>query len=177
MENSSVHYRSSKKQDRFLPCLMARLTDNEPQDRIDHVPQLYTVEQLKKSIQKNLEMILNSSSRLSADEKDCGEIVRDSVLFLGLPNFSGRPSSKNVIDELRQEIIHQIRCFEPRIKAETLDVELEGNPESGDEYTLRISGTVIADPVNELIIFEQKVVLDAGALSILPEAQNGGNHG
>ena len=104
MENNSVHYRSSKKQDRFLPCLMARLTDNEPQNRIDHVPQMFTVEQLKTNILKNLEMILNSSSRLSADEKDCGAIVRDSVLFLGLPNFSGRPSSKDAIDELRQEI-------------------------------------------------------------------------
>ena len=177
MENNSVHYRSSKKQDRFLPCLMARLTDNEPQNRIDHGPQMFTVEQLKTIIMKNLEMILNSSSRLSADEKDCGAIVRDSVLFLGLPNFSGRPSSKDAIDELRQEIIHQIQCFEPRIKADTLEVEMEGTPEFGDEYILRISGTVVADPINEFIVFEQKVVWDAGSLSILPEAQNGGNHG
>lgn len=90
-----------QKQERFLPCLMTRLIDNNPQSRIDHQIQLYTIEQLKNNIFKNMGMILNSNSVFSAEHEDCPKIIQDSVLCFGLPNYVGCTKNEERIEEIR----------------------------------------------------------------------------
>ena len=176
MAPKAAIYRAPRKQDRFLPCLIARLVDDEPHNRVEHTPQLYTMEQLKKNVLRNIVMILNSSPRRLKDDPPCSETVRDSVLFWGLPNFTGQATNQPRLEELRQEILHQLRCFEPRLDVDSLNVVLEVNPKSSGEFLLRISGTITADPVNGIIRYEQKMAWDAGALYPLPSVRNGSSH-
>ena len=176
MAEKSAVYRASRKQDRFLPCLIARLVDDEPHNRVERDPQLYTPEQLKKNVLRNLVMILNSSPRRLKGDLPCSETVRDSVLFWGLPDFTGQTTNQTRLEELRQEIIRQLRCFEPRLDGDSLSVELETDPGSCGDFILRISGTVTADPVNGTIRYEQKMTWDAGALHSLPLMRNGSNN-
>ena len=166
-------YRAPRKQDRFLPCLIVRLVDDEPHNRVERNPQLYTMEQLKKNVLRNITIILNSSPRRLTDAPSCGEAVRDSVLFWGLPEFTGQSTNQTRLEELRLEIIRQLRCFEPRLDSDSLNVELEEVPGACGEFVLRISGTVMADPVNGIIRYEQKMAWDAGALYSLSSMRNG----
>lgn len=173
MPEKAPVYRAPRKQDRFLPCLIARLVDDEPHNRVERNPQLFTMEQLKKNVLRNITMILNSSPRRPESDSPCSETVRDSVLFWGLPNFVGQTTNQARLEELRQEIVHQLRCFEPRIDADSLNVVLEADPGSGGEFVLRISGTITADPVNGIIRYEQKMAWDSGALYTLTSSRSG----
>ena len=165
MAAKTAVYRAPRKQDRFLPCLITRLVDDEPHNRVERNPQLFTMEQLKKNVLRNIVMILNSSPRRRQDDLQYSETVRDSVLFWGLPNFTGQDTNQARLEELQQEIMHQLRCFEPRLDKDSLSVVLEVDPNSCGEFILRISGTITADPVNGIIRYEQKMAWDdAGAL-------------
>ena len=176
MADRTATYRAPQKQDRFLPCLIARLVDDEPHNRVERTPRLYTMEQLKKNVLRNIQMILNSSPRRLRDDLPHGDTVRDSVLFLGLPDFTGQTTNQTRLEELRQEIIRQLRSFEPRLDRESLTVDLEVDPKSCGEFVLRISGTIMADPVNGIVRYEQKMAWDAGALYSLSSMRNGSNH-
>ena len=81
MPEKAPVYRAPRKQDRFLPCLIARLVDDEPHNRVERNPQLFTMEQLKKNVLRNVTMILNSSPRRLESDFPCSETVRDSVLL------------------------------------------------------------------------------------------------
>lgn len=177
MATKAAIRRAPRKQDRFLPCLLARLVDDEPHNRVDRNPQLFTMEQLKRNVLRNITMILNSSPRRLQDDLLCSETIRDSVLFWGLPNYTGQTTSQARIEELQQEIMHQLRCFEPRLDKDSLSVVLEVDPKSCGEFILRISGTITADPVNGIIRYEQKMAWDdAGTLYSLAPVQNGSKH-
>ena len=173
MAEKTAVYRAPRKQDRFLPCLIARLVDDEPHNRVERNPQLYTMEQLKKNVLRNIVMILNSSPRRLEDDLPVGEAVRDSVLFFGLPDFTGRTTNQTRLEELRQEVLHQLRCFEPRLDRDSLSVVLEADPKAYGEFVLRISGTITADPVNGIIRYEQKMAWDEGVLYTLSAMRNG----
>ena len=176
MAAKSTTYRAPQKQDRFLPCLLARLVDDEPHNRVERNPRLYTMEQLKKNVLRNIVMILNSSPRRRKDDQEYSETVRNSVLFWGLPDFTGQMTNQIRLEELRQEIVRQIGCFEPRIDRDSLSVVLEADPKSSGEFILRISGTIMADPVNGIIRYEQKMAWDAGTLYSLSSMRNGGDN-
>jgi len=176
MTAKAAVYRAPRKQDRFLPCLIARLVDDEPHSRVERGPQLYTMEQLKKNVLRNITIILNSSPRRLKEDLLCGETIRNSVLFWGLPNFTGQTTNQTRLEELRQEIVHQLCCFEPRLDRDSLNVVLEVDPGSSGEFTVRISGTIAADPVNGIIRYEQKMAWDdAGALYPLSATRKNGS--
>lgn len=176
MKTKTAIYRTPRKQDRFLPCLITRLVDDEPHNRVERNPQLFTMEQLKKNVLRNIVMILNSSPRRLREDFPCSETVRDSVLFWGLPNFTGQATNQTRLEELRQEIFHQIRCFEPRLDKDSLSVELEADPKACGEFILRISGMITADPVNGIIRYEQKIAWDADVLYSLSSMRNGSSN-
>ncbi len=177
MAAKNAVYRAPRKQDRFLPCLLARLVDDEPHNRVEHDPQqLFTMEQLKKNVIRNIMIILNSSPRRQADPS-CSETIRSSVLFWGLPDFTGQTTNQTRLEKLQQEIMHQLRCFEPRLDKDSLSVVLEVVPNTSGEFILRISGTLSADPVNGIIRYEQKMAWDdAGALYPLSSIRNGNSN-
>jgi len=177
MAAKTAIYRAPRKQDRFLPCLLARLVDDEPHNRVEHNPQLFTMEQLKKNVIRNIMMILNSSPRRRQDDSLCSETVRNSVLFWGLPDFTGQTTNQTRLENLQQEIMHQLRCFEPRLDKDSLSVVLEVDSSSCGDFTIRISGTLSADPVNGIIRYEQKMAWDdAGSLYPLSSMRNGSSN-
>ena len=68
---------------------MTRLVDNEPESKIDKTYRAFTSEQVKEDVMRNLEMILNSSSRPSNEELGGNPWVVGSVLGFGLTDFCG----------------------------------------------------------------------------------------
>lgn len=146
---------------------MTRLVDSEPESKIDKSYRAFTADQVKEDVMKNLEMILNSSSRPSYEELGGDPWVLGSVLGFGLTDFCGTSHSVDYVEELRKRIYFQIATFEPRIKKETLEVELveETNGESKD-LVLQINGVIHIAPLNEEISFISRLDLELGRASV-----------
>lgn len=146
---------------------MTRLVDNEPESKIDKTSRTFTVEQVKEDVMKNIEMILNSSSRPSEKELGGNPWVVGSVLGFGLADFCGTSHSVDYVEELRKRIYFQIATFEPRIKKETLEVDLveETNGTSKD-LALLINGIIHIAPLNEEISFISKLDLELGKATV-----------
>ena len=156
-----------KDSDLFYPCLRTRLVDNEPESKIDKTSRTFTANQVKEDVMKNLEMILNSSSRPSNEELGGNPSVVGSVLGFGLTDFCGTSHSVDYVEELRKRIYYQIATFEPRIKKETLEVNLveEANSESKD-LALLINGVIHIAPLNEEISFISRLDLELGRATV-----------
>ena len=156
-----------KDSDLFYPCLMTRLVDNEPESKIDKTYRAFTAEQVKEDVMKNLEMILNSSSRPSNEELGGNPWVIGSVLGFGLTDFCGTSHSVDYVEELRKKIYYQIATFEPRIEKETLEVNLveETNGENKD-LVLLINGVIHISPLSEEISFISRLDLELGRATI-----------
>jgi len=156
-------------QNRFLPCLMSRLTDNNPHAMKENPFQLFTSENVRQDVIHNLENILNSHSHLPEDELAKYPNVQRSVLGLGLSNFCGKTLNAATLDQLRQEIISQIRRFEPRIAPDTLKIEFDEKKQIEYELLLKISGTIRLHPLDEEIVFISKMNFETGSTTMKQE--------
>ncbi len=107
---------------RYLPCLITRLTDEHPEESRE-VSQVLTLEELKREIVANIELILNSHAH--PDDKVLGgEPAASSVLGLGLADFCGLSHTRASAERLRAEIERQIKAFEPRLDPKSVRVTM-----------------------------------------------------
>jgi type VI secretion system protein ImpF len=116
---------SIKSGDRYIPCILSRLADDEPQSRIDSMPRVVPLEKIKQEILLNINQILNSRSRPSPRDMGYLPEVGSSVLCFGLSDFCGLTKSIESVEKIKNEIISQIRYFEPRVDAESVIVEYQ----------------------------------------------------
>ena len=154
--------------DRFLPCVLARLIDSNPQEKKERVAQVFTVEQVRRSVLANLEILLNSRSHIGNNELEDYPDVRTSVLGYGLSDFCGITTNMETVDYLKKELIRQITYFEPRINPDTLEISvIEGQRSNKQEVSLSITGTIVIRPLNEENVFISKLDLDSGKIALL----------
>ncbi|MCQ2914183.1 MAG: type VI secretion system baseplate subunit TssE [Alphaproteobacteria bacterium] len=157
----------NKQEALYLPCLLHRLTDLNPEEKKENVlPGVY-ISNLKKDIFENIEMILNSKTHpQDADVNNISEI-ENSVLFYGLKDCCGKSYSKDSSEKIRDEIELQIKLFEPRINPDTLNVEIVENKEAEKPFLMfSISGNVEVGELSEEIVFLSKLNLETGETNI-----------
>lgn len=155
--------------DRFMPCVLGRLTDQNPQTATEHFSRGISIKQLKRDILWNIEMILNSRSHPGRAELNNDGMICDSVLGMGLPDFCGISHSPEQLEKLRKEILHQLRCFEPRINADSLTVTLiqEKQGVSGNSVLeMEILGQIEVAPLREELVFQSRLDLESGTTSV-----------
>ncbi len=155
--------------DRFMPCILERLTDRKPQFAAEHFSRGISIKQLKRDILWNIEMILNSKSHPDRTELGNDETICNSVLGMGLPDFCGMSHRQEQLENLRVEILRQLRCFEPRINADSLKVTLlhEKRVMSGNSVLeMEIQGQIDVAPLREELVFQSRLDLELGTASI-----------
>lgn len=130
-----------KNGDRYIPCILSRLSDDEPQSRIDRMPRIVPLEKIKQEILLNISQILNSRTHPMPDDLGNRLEVVHSVLSFGLSDFCGQNKSLSTVERIKHEIIEQIRYFEPRVNPDTVVVEhkAEDSMESASGFLLEIS--------------------------------------
>lgn len=153
----------------FMPCLLGRLTDQNPEQKTENFTRGISLKQLKQNILWNIELILNSRSHPSSDVWGNDPVVTDSVLGMGLPDFCGSSHSAAAREKLREEIIHQLSVFEPRLEKETLEVNyVNGNDEKSNHSVLEleISAWISVEPLREELVFRSRLDLESGTATI-----------
>lgn len=152
----------------FMPCLLGRLTDQNPEQKKEDFSRGISLKQLKHNILWNIELILNSRSHPASAVWKNDPAITDSVIGMGLPDFCGSSHSAEAREKIRKEIIHQLSVFEPRLEKESIEVNYIGNNDSGSNSVLEleISAWITVEPLREELIFRSKLDLESGSATI-----------
>jgi type VI secretion system protein ImpF len=138
----------------LVPSVLDRLLDDDPGVRREPAKNRHQVlRELKQSVRRDLENLLNTRVRCQAGPPHLKELTQ-SLINYGLPDFSGAglgvAQDRDAICEILQTVIRQ---GEPRFKS--VDVQILGNPEPLDRtLRFRIDALLIADPAPEPIVFD-----------------------
>ena len=153
--------------ERFMPCVLSRLTDTNPQIKVEHYSRVITLKQLRRDIVQNVELILNSRSHPSRAELENDPLLLNSVLGFGLSDFCGHSHARERLSLIEQEIVNQIRCFEPRINPESLTVRINVDESRNySDFLVEISGMVQAAPLAGEILFFSRIDVESGVAEI-----------
>lgn len=151
--------------------LLDRLTDEAPEKTADQVVTAGdAMDALRRSVRRDLEMLLNSRRRWRSFPAEFRELQK-SVLAFGIPDCTaGTFHDKRQREVLRAEIEDTLRRFEPRFARVRVNLVESRNPL---ESTLRlqIEALLHADPAPEAIAFE--TVVDATTADVVVRGSDG----
>jgi type VI secretion system protein ImpF len=143
-----------------------RLIDQEPRNDKD-APLTHTqsVHQLKESLRRDLEWLLNSRLVAFPPAERLREVNR-SVYVYGLPDFTAcslsNPEDQN---KLIRHLQTALKCFEPRL-AKVRVVPLEASSPGTRTLRFRIEGLLLMDPAPEHISFDTLLELNSGQYEV-----------
>ena len=156
-------------QDRLQPCLLDRLTDEQPRQSDEGRDQrVVSPARQRDAIVRDLASLLNSRIPRGLVEAEQYPEIRRSVLCYGIPDFCGMSLHSDVPEYLRRAIVHAITTFEPRVIASTLSVTSMGRGASASRssLTFEIRCEIWMQPVAEAIYLRTQVDLESGQCQV-----------
>ena|SRR5689334_10572693 len=153
--------------ERLQPCLLDRLTDDEPNKlQESRAQRVVSLQRYRAGVLRDLLWLFNASAHLpqegdsSLDLQDYPEAHR-SVINFGIRHLFGvmTPSMR----ELEKQLIQALYIFEPRILRNTVKVRsrVEGNV-----VGLEIEGELWASPVPERLHIKTMLDIETGHCSL-----------
>lgn len=150
----------------LVPSVLDRLLDSEPAvSREAPKSRTQVLRELKQSVRRDLENLLNTRRRFGEVSGDLSELSV-SLATYGLPDISGADiGSARSRMELRRRLEKTIQTFEPRFK--TLSVTLlEAGDASDRVLRFRIDGLLRVEPAPEPVSFNSAVEPATGSVEI-----------
>lgn len=145
--------------------LLDRLIDREPKVRAEAISsQAQSVRDLKASIRRDLEYLLNSR-RPPVEMPEGTQELNHSVYYYGLPDISGLAVSNSKDQKVMVSMIERaIADYEPRLT----NVVVSLQPAVGRARVLRfqIEALLMIEPAPERITFDTKLELTSGEYSV-----------
>ena len=158
------------------------LRQTAKQRRLEERGIVVTPKVLREAVRRDIEMLFNVE-RLEADilltqremlsysspEDRLADFpeVRSSVLNFGVPAFSGRKGNDFNKELLARELRKVLARFEPRLKKETIKVEVKIEEKKG--MRIEIDGVLLLSPVPERLRLSTMINLESGNASTTVE--------
>lgn len=138
----------------LVPSVLDRLLDDEPQNsREAPLTRSQVLRQLKQSVRRDLENLLNTRWRISSWPQEYEELDL-SLMGYGIPDFTGSNMSlRSERERLRRTVEEAIQRFDPRFKSVQVSLPDESFPEER-ALRFRISGLLHAEPAPEPVVFD-----------------------
>lgn len=160
--------------DRLLPCLLDRLTDEAPGCQVEPAESgLASQSRLRAAVLRDLGWLMNATRPGAAESLEAWPEARRSVLNYGLPALGGQTSSTLDLQALERAIREAILRFEPRLLADTLEVEADAEAlfqqhglDGHNWVSLRISGQIRAQPMPLELLLRTEWDLETGQVSL-----------
>lgn len=150
--------------DENLPTLIDRLIDHEPKVRQTRETPMQSLRQLKASLRRDIEWLLNAR-RCPIDVSDEHDLVSRSVFHYGVPDVSNFSLSSTDDQNLLARLIAQaIRAFEPRLQG--IQVNLMPMSPGSRVLKFQIEGLFMIEPAPERILFDSKLELTSGEYEV-----------
>lgn len=156
--------------ERYLPCLLSRLTDDNPGKVKENQPVLLSLDQLKLEILRNIQTIFNSRSHVKSPlYKD--DLYNYSAVDFGLSDFCGCAHNEHELERIKREITDAIRHYEPRVNPDTVVVDTYDNEDGkqnleGSVFRLRISCQINVKPLEGEILLISYLDLESGSADV-----------
>ena len=154
---------------RLQPALLDRLTDEHPEDRKEaESHRVMSKAQLRQAVLRDVAALFNAVQPLGAAAAPY-PLLAESVLNFGLPALSGQLASKLDVSVLEAAIREAIVRFEPRILADTLQVQAQESASVLDTHNViefEIRGHLWAQPVPLEILLRTQLDLEAGQVEV-----------
>lgn len=156
--------------DRLQPALLDRLTDSQPQSKVEaEDSRVMSKTQIREAVLRDLSWLLNSVQPLPADVATAHPEVARSVLNYGLPPMSGQLASRVDVHLLERTLKQAILRFEPRVMEDSLEVKaLEATSvlDTHNVIEFEIHGYMWAQPVPLELLLRTQVDLEAGQVEV-----------
>jgi type VI secretion system protein ImpF len=160
--------------ERFLPCLLDRLTDLYPKaTREGREQRVVSMSQYREAVLRDLEWLLNSECNRRDDAFQEFDLVKRSVLCYGVYCLGGTGASTRNLALIEENVRDAILRFEPRISPETLSVSLVRTAGEGGEgavnhnvVCLEITGELWAEPMPEHLFIRTELDLHTGSCGV-----------
>jgi type VI secretion system protein ImpF len=157
-------------QDRLQPALLDRLTDDEPDKRLEPREQrLLSKSRLRNAVLRDLAWLFNTTRFEAEVDLSQAPYVQRSVLNFGLPPLSGKTAASLEVIDLERAIRQAILDFEPRILASTLQVRALVELNELDHHNvigIEIHGQLWAQPVPLDLLIRTEIDLETGKVKI-----------
>jgi type VI secretion system protein ImpF len=153
--------------EKLQPCLLDRLTDDEPDKTEESRNQrVISLPRYKRGVLRDLEWLFNASAHLPEEGgrrfrlSDYPEAYR-SVINFGTRQLSGLLAPN--MDELERELSEAIQLFEPRILHHTLTVKATVERHV---VSIEMFGELWADPIPEKLFIKTSIDLETGQCNL-----------
>ena len=159
--------------EKLQPCLLDRLTDDEPGKREEsRMQRVISLQKYRRGVLRDLEWLFNAHAYLriegleTFDLKDYPNAYR-SVINFGTRQLCGMSSPD--LQRLQEEMAEAIKVFEPRItpRSLTIHADLERNV-----VTFDVQGDLWANPLPEHLHLKTSMDLETGQ-SMIGDAPHG----
>jgi type VI secretion system protein ImpF len=159
--------------ERLQPCLLDRLTDEEPNNKEESRNQrVISLQKYKRGVLRDIEWLFNASAHLPVEGKvefqlsDYPEAFR-SVLNYGTRQLCGLFAPD--MEELERQLGDAIQLYEPRILKHTLTVKATIDRQM---IGFELNAELWANPVAEKLFIRTKIDLETGQC-LLGDGANG----
>lgn len=152
-------------EERLQPSLLDRLTDNEPETKVESRAQrVLSLSRLKRCVLRDLAWLLNTCSLDVTEDLSEYPQVEDSVVNYGVRDLAGTTVSSTDVPSLQREIRKAILAFEPRILANSLKVSITVNRQKMSRKTMSfiIEGQLWAQPLPISLFLSTDLDLETG---------------
>ena len=138
---------------RYNPSLFEKLLDDEPHVASEYAVVQMSLEQLKDSVARDVEALLNSRCGLPGERLQGYAQCRTSILSFGMIDFAGLTlASPRDRDLICRSIEDAIRAHEPRLREPKVNLELPD--ESGHKLHFSIQALLVVDLAREPVNFD-----------------------
>ncbi len=149
--------------EKLQPCLLDRLTDEEPDKKEEsRMQRLVSLQKYRKGVLRDLGWLFNSSAYLSVEGaepfklKDFPEAYR-SVINFGVKQLCG--ASTLDMDKMQEELSMAVQVFEPRILSHSLIIRADTER---NLVTLEVEGDLWAHPLPDHLHVKTQVDVETG---------------
>jgi len=157
-------------QDRLQPALLDRLTDDEPDKKVEpREARVLSKRKLRESVLRDLAWLFNATRLEAVNPLAKAPFVRKSVLNFGLPALSGNTASSLDITDLQRAVRDAILTYEPRILPDTLEVRTlmdAGDLDHHNVIGVEIHAMLWAQPVPLEFLVRTDFDLETGKVQI-----------
>lgn len=151
---------------RFRRSLLDRLLTAQG-DEVDGLTLTYSLEQLRESVARDVEALLNSRSAIDFDDLANMPHARKSVYCFGIRDFVGLLLKNG--EEQRQiaaSLSHAIGAFEPRLR--DVQVDFYERPGTISSLSFTIRAMLLAYPSAEPVAFDAVLQPTLSRFSVAP---------
>jgi type VI secretion system protein ImpF len=159
--------------ERLQPCLLDRLTDDEPDKQEEsRIQRIVSLQKYRRGVLRDLEWLFNSCAYLRIEGLEPFDLREYPEAFRSVINFGTRQLcglSAPDMERLQEELGEAIQIFEPRLTPRSLAIraDLDHN-----QVAFEVEGELWANPLPEHLHVKTTVDIETGQC-LLGDAPHG----